>query len=223
MLSRIINKGNLIYRRHILRDKSLLEFSRWFDDKGDQTLRLDYPLKPVSVVFDVGGYQGDFAADIFERYGCNVFLFEPVPEFYQQCVERFRGNGQIICLNYGLSLNDGWFDINFDKNSSSFTLYKNNSHLVRVRTRAIVQCIRELGVEHIDLMKINIEGGEFDVVPALIESGDISRVNYLQVQFHSFVERARERRSNIRQQLMNTHNEMWNYEFVWESWKLRNK
>lgn len=223
MISRTLNKIKSLYLHYVVRDKSTLEFSRWFKDKGDETLRLSYPLKRNSIVFDIGGYQGDFAAAIYEQYGCKIYIFEPVPEFYQQCVDRFSGIDQIVCLNYGLSSNNGWFDINLDENSSSLTLYKSDSQLVSVQIRSIVECIRELEVERIDLVKINIEGGEFDLIPALMESEYISSVNYLQVQFDSFVPDAKVQRLDIRRKLLNTHSEMWNYEFVWESWKLKDK
>lgn len=221
MLSKIQEKLVFLHRRYILRDPFLLEVARWFRDKGDETLRLDYPLTKESIVFDVGGYQGDFAAAVHERYGCKVYIFEPVPEFYQKVVIRFQGNPKIICLNYGLSSADGWLDIGVAENASSFASPHAKGARQRVQVRAVVECIRELGIDWIDLMKINIEGGEFDVVPAIIESGDINKVQYLQVQFHNFVDHAASRRAAIRTQLANTHREMWNYEFVWESWKLK--
>ena len=40
----------------------------------------------------------------------------------------------------------------------------------------------------------------------------------IQIQFHNFVEQAKNRREEIRSQLENTHIEAWNYTFVWESW-----
>jgi len=217
--SKIQNRLVLLYRRYILRDPFLLEAARWFRDEGDETLRLDYPLTQDSLVFDLGGYHGDFAAAIHERYGCKVYIFEPVQEFYQQCVARFQGNNKIVCLNYGLSSADGWLDIGLAENASSFASPHAKESMQRVQVRSIVECIRELGIDRIDLMKINIEGGEFDVVPAIIESGDIRKVQHLQIQFHNFVDDAAKRRAAIRTQLANTHTEMWNYDFVWESWK----
>jgi len=221
LLSKIQNKLVFLYRRHILRDPFLFEVARWFGDKGDETLRLDYPLSQGSIVLDVGGYHGDFAAAVYERYGCKVYIFEPVPEFYQKCVTRFQGSQKIVCLNYGLSSVDDWLDIGMAENASSFASPYANGAVQRVQVRSVVECIRELGINRIDLMKINIEGGEFDVVPAIIESGDIRKVQYLQVQFHNFVDYAAKRRAAIRTQLANTHTEMWNYDFVWESWKLK--
>lgn len=219
MLSKIQSKLVMLYRLYILREPFLLEVARWFRDKGDETLRLDYPLTQESIVFDLGGYRGDFAAAVHERYGCKVYIFEPVTEFYQKCVTRFQGNHKIVCLNYGLSSADGWLDISLAENASSFASPHAKGAVQRVRVRSVVEYIRELGIDRIDLMKINIEGGEFDVVPAMIESGDIRKVQHLQVQFHNFVDHAAKRRATIRTQLADTHTEMWNYDFVWESWK----
>lgn len=220
-ISKIKNKLALLYRRYILREPFLQEVARWFKDKGDSTLRLDYPLTQESVIFDLGGYHGDFAAAIHEKYGCKVYVFEPVLEFYQKCVNRFQGNQKIICLNYGLSSVDSWLDIGLAENASSFVSPQDKGAVQKVQLRSVVTCILELGIKQIDLMKINIEGGEFDVLLSMIESGDIRKVKYLQVQFHNFVGQAEERRADIRRQLENTHTEMWNYEFVWESWKLK--
>ena len=50
----------------------------WVRDNGDHTLRLDYDLNEDSIVFDVGGYRGDFTSAIFNKYNCNVYVFEPV-------------------------------------------------------------------------------------------------------------------------------------------------
>lgn len=219
LLSKIQIKLEFLYRRYIQREPFLLEVARWFRDKGDQVLRFDYPLTQASIIFDLGGYHGDFAAAVHERYGCKIYLFEPVPEFYQKCVTRFQSNPKIVCLNYGLSSADGWLDIGMAENASSFASPHAKGALQRVRVRSVVECIHELGINQIDLMKINIEGGEFDVVPAIIESGDIRKVQHLQVQFHNFVDHAAKRRTVIRTQLANTHTEMWNYDFVWESWK----
>ena len=221
LLSKVINKLQILYRHYVLRDPFLLEIARWFKDKGDETLRLDYPLTTDSIVFDLGGYHGDFAAAVSSRYGCKVYIFEPVPEFHKKCVERFHDNSKIICFNSGLSSADGLLDIGLAENSSSFASPHAQGERLEVRVRSIVDCIRELGLTRIDLMKINIEGGEFDVLPAIIKSGDMKKVRHLQIQFHNFFDHAAEQRDAIRAALTNTHTEMWNYVFVWESWKLK--
>lgn len=218
VIARIKARLGLMYRRYVLRDPFTLEIDRWFRDRGDETLRLDYPLTSDSVVFDVGGYLGDFAAEIQKRYGCQIYVFEPVPEFHDQCVARFKDNPKVVCLNYGLSSRDGFFDIGLADNASSFASPHAVGKMQQVEVRSVVDCIKTLGIQNIDLLKINIEGGEFDLLPALVASGDISRVRHIQVQFHNFVDGAVSKRNRIRDDLALTHAEDWNYEFVWESW-----
>lgn len=208
-----------VIRREVLRNSFLLEIKRWLRDDGDNTLRLTYPLAPSSVVWDLGGYHGDFAAEIIRRYNCNVCIFEPVPKFYHQCTARFEKNTTVRCLPFGLSRDAGWFDISDNENASSFVRDPTAINSLRAEIRPVTAMFDELGVELVDLMKINIEGGEFDVIPALMDSGLMNRVRFLQVQFHDFIPDAHSKREKIRYRLKETHKEMWNYPFVWECWE----
>lgn len=214
----VIGRAVRLFRREVLRDPFLLAVKRWFRDKGDDTRRLDYPLDHDSIVWDVGGFHGDFAARIHQRYGCRVWVFEPVPVYYRHCVERFAGNERIRCLPFGLSARAGWFDISDSGDASSFVRSESGCEVQKAELRPVTTMFSDLGIGRVDLLKINIEGGEYDVLPALIESGLIERVRYIQVQFHDFVPDAASRREAIRRGLARTHSEMWNYPFVWESW-----
>ncbi|WP_164921024.1 FkbM family methyltransferase [Thermosynechococcus vestitus] len=220
--ARLANRLGYLYKLHIFRDPFLREVRRWFRDRGDQTLRLDYPLTSDSLVIDVGAYRGDFANAIYEQFGCRVLLFEPVAEFYAYCVERFRAIPRIEVYGYGLGTNDALLPIEVKGDGSSFISF------VQPHTPQRQACIKradrvfeELALKQIDLMKINIEGGEYDLLELLISSGWIRRIRFLQIQFHNFFPEAPERRQAIRAKLGASHEEMWNYEFVWESWVLR--
>jgi len=71
-------------------------------------------------------------------------------------------------------------------------------------------------------MKINIEGGEYELLLALLDSPAlIQGIRYFQVQFHDFVPDAQAQREHIRQRLSATHELMWDYPFIWESWRLK--
>ncbi len=219
IIQRVVAKLTELYKVYVLREPHFLNAKRWFKDFGYDTFNLDYPLNTNSLVLDVGGYLGDFADAVFKQFGCRVILFEPVPTFYDVCANRFSGNSSIACLNYGLSSVSGSFEISVSDNASSFKRQLGNDSSCRVEVRSFKEAILELGIGNIDLIKINIEGGEFDLLPAIIESGLISQIRFLQIQFHNFVEGAVDNRHRIRQLLQKTHREMWNYEFVWESWE----
>lgn len=221
MLNRINNFARYLYRLHVERDPFLRAVRRWVRDKGDDTLRLDYPLDADSVVIDVGGYQGDFADAVNKRFGCRVVVFEPVPAFHSYCVERFAGNSKISIVDCGLGAFDGSLPIEVSDDASSFNRAIPSAQPELVKLRKADSMLAELGLDKIDLVKINIEGGEYDLLPLLIESGWINRIRHIQVQFHNFVPESASLRDAIRARLGETHREMWNYEFVWESWCLK--
>lgn len=219
-----LRKLRNFFKREVLRDPFLLTAKQWFKDKGDSTLRMNYPLNENSIVWDVGGYMGDFAHDINRRYNCKVYLFEPVPHFYTHCVKRFAGNPNIVCLNYGLSNQQGEFDIADTGDASSFIRKGSNQESVhKAQLKDASDVFFELGDASVNLIKSNVEGGEFSIFPSLIQSGLISRFCFLQIQFHNFVPNAINQRQKIRNDFKNTHVENWNYEFVWEGWSLKGK
>ncbi len=74
-------------------------------------------------------------------------------------------------------------------------------------------------MEYIDLLKINVEGSEFLILPDIISKKIINKIKYLQVQFHTFFPNSKKLRDEIREKLTETHEEEWNYTYVWESWK----
>ena len=199
------------------------EIKRWFGDDGDNTLRLDYNLTPESIVFDLGGYKGDFTEKIFEKYSCYVYLFEPSVPFYTACVERFARNPKIMCFNFALSDFEGDTLISDSADASSLVseVIAGQPHTEKVKVKIFKNTLDELGIDHIDLAKINIEGGEYNVLPHLMESQSIHKIKNLQIQFHNFVKNAERQRSDIRKRLSLTHENTWCYDFVWENWAIR--
>ena len=81
--------------------------------------------------------------------------------------------------------------------------------------------LRDQGITRIDLIKINIEGGEYDLLENLIGEGIINKIVNIQVQFHDFVPNAYVRMKNIQEELSKTHELTYQYEFVWENWRLK--
>lgn len=200
----------------------LFYFGLWRLLQGDKTLRLNHELGTDSLVFDVGGYQGEWAQQIFNRYQCRIMVFEPVPEFYQQIKKRFDGNSKIRVFNFGLG--NYTHNTTFNQLADASGQFQASEQTITVPIRDIVDFIKEEKVMHIDLMKINIEGGEYDLLDRLITAGDIEKVHTLQVQFHSFVPHAKERRAKIMNRLAKNFQCIYHFPFIWGQWeKLSNK
>ena len=67
-------------------------------------------------------------------------------------------------------------------------------------------------------MKINIEGSEFELLDHMIDTGYISKVKHLQIQFHNFVNDSEVKRKTIRDKLKYSHKNIFNFPFIWERW-----
>jgi FkbM family methyltransferase len=220
MLANLLVKPAVkFYKRRILKDPFQLAIRQWKRDRANHTLRYKYPLDENSTVLDVGGYRGDFAEEMVNRFGCKVIVFEPMPSFYEHCSVRFKDQPKVTVMNYGLGSCDETLQLSESDDASSFHRTNVASKFVEARLRDAETVWAELGLADVDLIKVNIEGGEYPLLPHLIHSGLIERIKHVQVQFHDFVEDAPSRRNEIRSQLANTHDEQWCYTFVWESWK----
>ncbi len=77
------------------------------------------------------------------------------------------------------------------------------------------------GIDQVALAKINIEGGEYELLERLIATGRIRSIENLQVQFHNFWPEAASRMRAIQDALAATHEPTYQYRFVWENWKRR--
>ena len=194
--------------------------SRWFRDRGDTQLRLNYPdLTSESVVFDLGGYRGQFASDIHSRYRSEVFVFEPYGPFFQNLSQRFSGNPRIHVFPFALGSRDESQKLFFDDDATS--LYRETGRSEVIQIKNFESFVRAHSIESIDLIKINIEGAEYDFLEGVISKGLQPMLRNIQVQFHKDVRNARQRMLAIREALLKTHRLTYSYEFVWDNYQLR--
>tara|TARA_B110000027_G_C16029190_1_gene259989 strand:- start:62 stop:766 length:705 start_codon:yes stop_codon:yes gene_type:complete len=208
-----------LYKLHISKDEFTIDYRLWKKNNGDKTLRLNYPsLSKNSIVFDVGGYIGDFAYEINEKYGCKVYVFEPHPEFHEKCIKRFEKNNNILPLNYGLSDTNGKFELTDSVDGSSF-LNLNGKNTVLCKVRNIFDVLDDLKLKNIDLMKINIEGHEYPLLQHIADECKLGIIKCYQIQFHNFVKDASKKRDKILKELRKSHNCTWSYHFIWENWQ----
>jgi FkbM family methyltransferase len=199
-----------------------LRVKSWFKVNGDETLRLDYDLNESSVVFDVGGYKGEFARDIFCKYQPFIFLFEPLIEFYEIAEKRFCKNTKISTYNFGLS--DHTCKTLIGKSDNASSTLAVGLERTEIDLVSILDFISDNKIKKIDLIKLNIEGGEYHLLESVIRDVNIKMFKNIQVQFHDFViDNASERMKSIQYELSKTHYLTYQYEFVWENWRLKSE
>jgi FkbM family methyltransferase len=192
------------------------EVTRWFADEGDLTLRMDYNLNHDSKVLDIGGFKGDFASDIYSKYLCNISVFEPIKSHSNFITGRFKLNPNIKVNDFAFGSSDRIDKITIAAEASSLYIDSDKYELITVKD------FNEFmnGENVIDLAKINIEGGEYELLENISED-NIKKIKNIQVQFHTFISDCQARKHAIREKLSLTHDCTYCYEFVWENWKLK--
>lgn len=191
----------------------------WFAVNGDETLRLNYSLDEKSIVFDVGGYKGQWASDIFTMYGCYIYIFEPVAEYVKRIEKRFSKNPKIKTYSFGLATKNKVLQIGVDESRSS--IFKPGKKIEKIKLVRAIDFIKQNDIYSIDLMKINIEGGEYELLEHFIDTGFVTNIGNIQVQFHDFIPNAQNRMKRIQSALSKTHRLTYQYPFVWENWQIK--
>lgn len=192
----------------------------WFNDDFDNSRRYNYDLNENSIVFDAGGYKGEYASLISNKYNCHVFIFEPIPAFFKIIQDRFSNNNKIHPYCFGLSDNTSKQSIAVIDNASS--VYVKELNPLEIQMKNIIEFLVENNIEMIDLIKLNIEGGEYDLLECLIKNNRVSSFKNILVQFHDFIiPGAKNRMNEIQKELSKTHELTFSYEFVWENWQIK--
>lgn len=197
------------------------EVKRWYEDGGDYKLRFNYNLNKNSIVFDLGGYEGQYASDLFSRIPCNIYIFEPVIEYANAIEDRFKNNEMIKLFPFGLSNKTQKMNISVIGDASSVFRINNSKNLKSIFLKDIVEFMNDKSINNLDLIKINIEGGEYQVLNRLIENDLVKNIKNILVQFHDIDSSSKSERDLIRKKLSKTHNCNYCYEFVWENWQIK--
>lgn len=196
------------------------EAERYFADGGDGQFRLDFDhLTENSLVFDLGGYKGQWASDIYSKYNCKVLIFEPVSTYYKKIVDRFKLNKKIEVFQLALGDSKKTEEIGLSDDGSSEFIKSGSTDIMEFED--VLEFFRKHNIDRINLLKINIEGGEYVLLRRLIETGLIKTIDQIHVQFHDFVPDAENQMNKICAELAITHNLTLQYKFVWENWVLK--
>jgi len=218
--NRLISVGNNL--RTFNHDERMKSYKKWREDNGDFTLRLDYPeLTSNDIVFDLGGYIGQWTSDIFSKYRCNIYVFEIVNKYFNFIQNRFLKNDKITVFPFGLGGVTKDTIVSLSNDSSSIIRNQRNQEKEHVKIVRASSFLSEKGIDKIGLIKINIEGAEYDLLEELIESKWIEKIDNIQVQFHDFSKDSKTRMQNIQDKLSETHHLTYQYPFIWENWKIK--
>ena len=194
----------------------------WFKDDAIK-LVYDHDLDQNSIVVDIGGYTGIWAGKIINRYNCNLIIFEPVKKYFTQLENNISKYNKASLYNYGLGNKHQKIKIQHRGVQTTTRKIYNKEYDEIIEIRDIAE-ERHLFNSTIDLMCINIEGGEYDLLDQIIKTNMIENIINIQVQFHEWYPSYSESvllRSFLQDRLRKTHQITFCYPFVWENWKIK--
>ncbi len=112
-----------------------------------------------------------FDLELINRYGATVRAFDAVAVFVESAVKeagaepRFSAHQAAIATRDGLIRMQVTHDVR-SQSVSSAGLYESDDY-VELPGRTLPSLMAELGDDHVDLLKLDIEGGEYEVLPTL--------------------------------------------------------
>ena len=181
---------------------------------GGQALLLrGAPIDAAGLVLDVGGYQGDFTAEVSWRFGARCLIVEPVPAFAAALRVRFAANARVRLLEAALGAGAGEVELELAADGTSAFGEKGGG---TVRARMLDAAALVAAESPVALLKLNIEGAEFDVLDRLQASGLLPGIRSVLVQYHRVAGDSPARRDRQRTALSATHREVFCFPFVWE-------
>lgn len=148
---------------------------------------------PHSVCYCAGvGKDITFDLALIERYGCDVWAMDPTPAALAHVREAVVDKPQFHFIRCGIAAADELLtfyahpEAGYDSYSAA-GLYHDTQYFT-AEARSLTSLTAELGHSDIDLLKLDIEGSEWDVLTALLSSG--LRPSVICVEFHTSAHRS---------------------------------
>jgi FkbM family methyltransferase len=152
----------------------------------------------IKVIFDIGANIGEYTSMLQKKskdisdMTINLHLFEPTKSCFDIIDSKFKDNFNIKLNNFGASNSDGTAIIYYDKEQSGLaSLYQRNleSYNLELNQKEEIQLkrldnyIKGNNIEHIDFIKIDIEGHELKAFEGFGDYLNGDFIDYIQFEY----------------------------------------
>jgi FkbM family methyltransferase len=129
-------------------------------------------IEPGWICYCVGaGNDISFDLELIKRFDVHVQSVEPVEQYVQEALRAADGEPRFAAYRAAIATSDGPLRMQHTHNPSGLALSSANlfdtHQFVEVPGRTLASLARELDHPRIDLLKLDLEGAEYEVVPQL--------------------------------------------------------
>ena len=144
-------------------------------------------LNPLTVM-DGGANTGDYSLAISQCIPeCKIYSLEPVEGTFQQLVENVKDCQNVIPIKKGLFNDNCSREINIFNSHAHSSLYDIEGLSYNVNQKVVIELVRgddfmrEHQIDHLDFLKLDIEGAEFDALRGFensLKHGNIKAIQF---------------------------------------------
>lgn len=147
--------------------------------------------KDLTIV-DIGANVGNFSY-YASQFAKKVYALEPSLEHFQVLTHMLEFNKLtdiVVPINKAIYMQSGRFEFHHNANRTMYSLHtavddkSSNPELVLAIT--LEDLFKDYNIEHVDLMKLDIEGSEHEVVSSPSFKAVASKINTIVIEYHQW-------------------------------------
>lgn len=193
------------------------------EDLGDDNASWVVPtsrLSSSSICYCVGvGEDVSFDLALIEQFGCKVWAFDPTPRAIRFAEGHAAREERFHFLPVGLWSEDTTLRFYAPSNpawvSHSAVNLQNTSEYFEAPCRSVASLMKELGHGRIDLLKMDVEGAEYEVLDGMMRDAVAPRILCVEFDQPMPTRRTIDMVSRLTDHgYLLTHIQGWNYTFV---------
>lgn len=149
----------------------------------------EYQLRQLNlreaVIIDLGGQNGYFSV-FAAKYAQRIYTYEPIPENYDNILKNIRLNQleEIVQPhNLAVSSEVGTLKIHLSHNTGGHSVYGGGEAYQAVKTTTLPAIFKEYAIERCDLLKLDIEGSEYDILYHLPDAC-FAKIIHIRMEVH---------------------------------------
>ena len=145
-------------------------------------------LRDDSIVIDMGSHLGQFSHQVSKLFGCQCYAIEALPSLFNKIKE----TSLVKKFNYAISSKSQPLEFcisdNPEANHIATVSFEGDGKHQKIQVNGITlnDFLEENNIDNIDLLKVDIEGAEFELFSSLNDE-TICQIKQITIEFHDFM------------------------------------